>query len=73
MVRSVASHILVDILRNCIQKVPAMSSQKIVRELPRFESQMFLHVAKIRDKVVAAYPFRHKQAGVWSKRFSRSH
>lgn len=34
---------------------------------------MFLHVAKIRDKVVAAYPFRHKQAGVWSKRFPRSH
>ena len=30
MVRSVASHILVDILRNCIQKVPAMSIQKIV-------------------------------------------
>ena len=67
MVRSVASHILVDILRNCIQKVPAMSNQKIV------ESQMFLHVAKIRDKVVAAYLFRHKQAGVWSKRFSRLH
>lgn len=43
------------------------------RELLRFESLIFLHVAKIRDKVVAAYLFRHKQAGVWSKRFSRSH